>query len=513
AFPGEPEDFEDYKDIEGWHPTGHYLMSVLGSYKNTTPDVSQVAPIPSTGITYQAQWIHRHQPGSSAHITPEVYTIGDDMNLRGGSKEEYMSFERACIRGTRRRKRMRSNYSRASTLDIVVPVVESVFPLRIIACYTTTLLTLLLGSDYRPVFRLLFSFPPEVHETRFQMQQAELAALRENWTIASRPIGFEEQQRRARQPGPEARIPDYHDASGDADNHIHQICADPKNVFGGMRLLVGQRLEDQKLPAPTQKGQVEGKPYGGIFAQVHQVPSSPQWPMHPEVPQVQQMWSSQSIFMRDCPKLKNKDGGNGNAQGWVYAVGNAEKRGNASGNPDANVVTALSPAGKANVLDDLHGAIRTGWSHFGFVLVIDNWLGLPKPDYRSSYRSQKPENLVNETLCGYNQNGILPKERLEPRVQMGTYVYTGRSWLLASRDVRIAEIRVMAEEDNDSKKRLRRLDEYINKRWFAKFVKKLRISLYTTHSTNTPVNYFGHRSTSWPVMRAPSYAIRVVVVP
>ncbi|GJS44070.1 putative reverse transcriptase domain-containing protein [Tanacetum coccineum] len=33
-------------------------------------------------------------------------------------------------------------------------------------------------------------------------------------------------------------------------------------------------------------------------------------------------------FKRDCPKLKNKDGGNGNAQGWVYAVGNAEKRGN-----------------------------------------------------------------------------------------------------------------------------------------------------------------------------------------
>ncbi|GKB77349.1 putative reverse transcriptase domain-containing protein [Tanacetum coccineum] len=46
-------------------------------------------------------------------------------------------------------------------------------------------------------------------------------------------------------------------------------------------------------------------------------------------------------FKRDCPKLKNKDGGNGNAQGWVYAVGNAEKRGNASGNPDANVVTGM----------------------------------------------------------------------------------------------------------------------------------------------------------------------------
>ncbi|GJY04961.1 hypothetical protein Tco_0370901 [Tanacetum coccineum] len=37
--------------------------------------------------------------------------------------------------------------------------------------------------------------------------QAELLALRE-------------QQRRARQPGPEARIPDHHDAYGDADSHI-----------------------------------------------------------------------------------------------------------------------------------------------------------------------------------------------------------------------------------------------------------------------------------------------------
>ncbi|GKD67183.1 putative reverse transcriptase domain-containing protein [Tanacetum coccineum] len=44
-------------------------------------------------------------------------------------------------------------------------------------------------------------------------------------------------------------------------------------------------------------------------------------------------------FKRDCPKLKNKDGGNGNAQGWVYAVGNAEKNGNASRNLDSNVVT------------------------------------------------------------------------------------------------------------------------------------------------------------------------------
>ncbi|GKB62856.1 putative reverse transcriptase domain-containing protein [Tanacetum coccineum] len=44
-------------------------------------------------------------------------------------------------------------------------------------------------------------------------------------------------------------------------------------------------------------------------------------------------------FKRDCPKLKNKDGGNGNAQGWEYAIENAEKNGNATRNLDSNVIT------------------------------------------------------------------------------------------------------------------------------------------------------------------------------
>nr|GEV15143.1 putative reverse transcriptase domain-containing protein [Tanacetum cinerariifolium] len=43
-------------------------------------------------------------------------------------------------------------------------------------------------------------------------------------------------------------------------------------------------------------------------------------------------------FKRDCSKLKNKNGENRNAQGRVYAVGNAENNGNAPMNPDSNVV-------------------------------------------------------------------------------------------------------------------------------------------------------------------------------
>ncbi|GKF42427.1 putative reverse transcriptase domain-containing protein, partial [Tanacetum coccineum] len=61
----------------------------------------------------------------------------------------------------------------------------------------------------------------------------------------------------------------------------------------------------------------------------------PQRPVHPEgngaTPKGNGCFEcgASGHFKRDCPKLKNKDGGNGNA----------EKRGNAPGNPDANVVT------------------------------------------------------------------------------------------------------------------------------------------------------------------------------
>ncbi|GJW51235.1 hypothetical protein Tco_0092586 [Tanacetum coccineum] len=83
----------------------------------------------------------------------------------------------------------------------------------------------------------------QVHETRFQMQQAELAALRETdrrrqaqmvetlrvirdmrremSDMQAELLALREQQRRARQPGPEARIPDHQDASGDRDVDSH----------------------------------------------------------------------------------------------------------------------------------------------------------------------------------------------------------------------------------------------------------------------------------------------------
>ncbi|GKE61350.1 hypothetical protein Tco_1511717, partial [Tanacetum coccineum] len=74
------------------------------------------------------------------------------------------------------------------------------------------------------------------------MQQTELAAFRETdrkcqnqmvetlWVIKdmrremsdmqAELLALQGQQRRARQPGPEARIPDHQDAPRDADSHI-----------------------------------------------------------------------------------------------------------------------------------------------------------------------------------------------------------------------------------------------------------------------------------------------------
>ncbi|GKG47512.1 hypothetical protein Tco_0506997, partial [Tanacetum coccineum] len=49
-----------------------------------------------------------------------------------------------------------------------------------------------------------------------------------------------------------------------------------------------QPFKRQNVANVYNMGTWKRKPYGGISAQVHQVPSSPQWPVHPAVPQVQQ---------------------------------------------------------------------------------------------------------------------------------------------------------------------------------------------------------------------------------
>ncbi|GJW87174.1 putative reverse transcriptase domain-containing protein [Tanacetum coccineum] len=86
-------------------------------------------------------------------------------------------------------------------------------------------------------------------------------------------------------------------------------------------------LQEAKCSQGLQYGDRQKEALWGISAQMHQVPSSPQWPVHPAkgngaAPKGNGCFEcgAPGHFKRDCPKLKNKDGGNGNAQGWVYAV-------------------------------------------------------------------------------------------------------------------------------------------------------------------------------------------------
>ncbi|GJS91450.1 putative reverse transcriptase domain-containing protein [Tanacetum coccineum] len=82
----------------------------------------------------------------------------------------------------------------------------------------------------------------QVHETRSQMQQAEMVELRETnrrhqahivetlhvmrdmrremGDMQAELLALREQQRRARKPGPDVRVPDHQDASRDVDSHI-----------------------------------------------------------------------------------------------------------------------------------------------------------------------------------------------------------------------------------------------------------------------------------------------------
>ncbi|GKA82491.1 hypothetical protein Tco_0789239 [Tanacetum coccineum] len=81
-----------------------------------------------------------------------------------------------------------------------------------------------------------------VHKTRSQMQQAKMAELRQNdrrrqaqmvetlrvmrdmrremGDMQAELLVLQEQWRRARQPAPDARVPDHQDASRDVDSHI-----------------------------------------------------------------------------------------------------------------------------------------------------------------------------------------------------------------------------------------------------------------------------------------------------
>ncbi|GJS34499.1 putative reverse transcriptase domain-containing protein [Tanacetum coccineum] len=152
-----------------------------------------------------------------------------------------------------------------------------------------------------------------------------------------------------RQPGPEARIPDHQEASGDADMPTFELSKGIgldgftdglkrwKSVLSNLVVVPVEKFklslplctlvrccldlgEIKKLEIELWNLKAKEASMAGSLPSAKHVSSLPQWPKHPGGPQVQTRIGQ---FSRDCRST----------------VGNAEKRGNAPGNPDANVVT------------------------------------------------------------------------------------------------------------------------------------------------------------------------------
>nr|GEU92500.1 reverse transcriptase domain-containing protein [Tanacetum cinerariifolium] len=135
-------------------------------------------------------------------------------------------------------------------------------------------------------------------------------------------------------------------------------------------------------------------------------------------------------FKRDCPKLRNKNRGNRNTQGWVYAVGNAEKNRNAQMNSDSNVVTGtfLLNNRYASILLDT-GADRSFISTaFSSLVNID-----PTP-LGSSYDVELADGKIVEIdtiIRGCTLNFLNYPFNINPMpVELGSFdVIIGMDWL------------------------------------------------------------------------------------
>nr|GEY26317.1 hypothetical protein [Tanacetum cinerariifolium] len=96
-----------------------------------------------------------------------------------------------------------------------------------------------------------------------------------------------------------------------------------------------QPLKRQNVAKIYNMGTGEKKPYNGNF------PKCTKCHFHHNGPCTQKC-NMVGHFARDCRSSGNANMGEiVNAQGWVYAVGNAERKRNASRDPDSNVVTSI----------------------------------------------------------------------------------------------------------------------------------------------------------------------------
>ncbi|GJY01760.1 putative reverse transcriptase domain-containing protein [Tanacetum coccineum] len=223
-----------------------------------------------------------------------------------------------------------------------------------------------------------------VHETRFQMQQAEIAVLRETdrrhqaqmvetlrmMRDMSQEMGDMQTellalrgQRRARQPAQDTRIPDHQDlASWDADSHTPHLAEErqsdnkrkaddsSRNNHGHQQ----QPFKRQNVIKVNNMGIDKKKPYGDLC------PSAPSAIFQMACDTRSALCNKVGHFASDFAGsngiqmlliLRSGNGGSSQGQKWLFwSVEHQgisreivlKKRGDASGNPDSNVVTENS---------------------------------------------------------------------------------------------------------------------------------------------------------------------------
>nr|GEW90403.1 putative reverse transcriptase domain-containing protein [Tanacetum cinerariifolium] len=244
----------------------------------------------------------------------------------------------------------------------------------------------------------------QVHETRFQMQQAEIAKLQETdrrhqaqmvklATCTPLDVGLTWWNGHIRSLGPDAYSMTWELKENDVPTYTKRfqeltlICTKfvanetekidkyisglPDNIYGSFKSSKPKTLDetiklandfmDQKIRTYAERqtnnkwkandlsrnnhGHQQQSAKRQNVAKVYNMGSGEKKPYGGNLPKAIPKGNgcfecgAPGHFKTDCLKLKNKDGRNVNAQGWVYVVGKAKKKGNASRDPDSNVVT------------------------------------------------------------------------------------------------------------------------------------------------------------------------------
>nr|GEX83967.1 putative reverse transcriptase domain-containing protein [Tanacetum cinerariifolium] len=123
-------------------------------------------------------------------------------------------------------------------------------------------------------------------------------------------------------------------------------------------------------------------------------------------------------FKRDYPKLKNKDGGNVNAQGWVYAFGNEKKKGNASRDPDSNVITVTND-GKESRLTIISRSKAQEYMAKGFQIFLAQ-ISSKKEEDKSEGKQLKDVPIVRDfpEVFSEDLSGLPPARPVEFHIDL-----------------------------------------------------------------------------------------------